>query len=366
MKIGILTFHCAHNYGAVLQCYALQETLKRMGNDVEVIDYRPNYLTRPYKPFNIHRCIRKNLFKALEQFLLGVITWHKRTLRFKAFNLFEKQNLQLSKWTNYTSHGLPQDYDIYIIGSDQVWNSSITHSYEPLYLANFPFSKSGKRYVGYAISMGKKDFVTPEEKEVICNALNNFDFLSVREGGLSTLLQPYTSKKIYKVLDPTLLADSSIWKNISKPPIVKKKIVVVYQVRKDKNTLRIANNIAKQINGEVVELVSIESGKSSFKKLYVASPSDFIGYMMYADYIITTSFHGTAFAIIFQKPFYCIRLNDGRDERSASLLASLDLTHMLIEKNENPSVMNIDYQMVNKKLDVLRKYSVDYLTQAIF
>ena len=365
MKIGILTFHCAHNYGAVLQCYALQETLKNMGHDVEVINYRPNYLTRPYKPLNMHRVIRKNLLKALEQLLIQIITWRKRTHRFREFVQFEKANIQLSKWTGSTSQGMPQDYDIYIIGSDQVWNSSITHGPEPLYLANFPFPKAGKKYIGYAISMGKEIFSTSKEKEIICNALKNFDFLSVREGNLSILLQSYTPKKIYKVLDPTLLAAPSIWKNISKHPIKKKKSVVVYQVRRDKNTLRIANQIAKQINGEVIELVSIESEKSSFKKLYVASPSDFIGYMMYADYIITTSFHGTAFAIIFQKTFYCIRLNDGRDERSASLLASMGLTDRLIGKKDNPSIETIDYQIVNEKLNTLRQYSIDYLSQAL-
>ena len=238
MKIGILTFHCAHNYGAVLQCYALQETLKNMGHDVEVINYRPNYLTRPYKPLNMHRVIRKNLLKALEQLLIQIITWRKRTHRFREFVQFEKANIQLSKWTGSTSQGMPQDYDIYIIGSDQVWNSSITHGPEPLYLANFPFPKAGKKYIRYAISMGKEIFSTSKEKEIICNALKNFDFLSVREGNLSILLQSYTPKKIYKVLDPTLLAAPSIWKNISKHPIKKKKSVVVYQVNTSVNFYR--------------------------------------------------------------------------------------------------------------------------------
>ena len=206
-----------------------------------------------------------------------------------------------------------------------------------------------------------------EAKSFYLKSLENFDSLSVRESSMKILLQPLIGKKIEEVLDPTLLADSCIWKNIIKKPYIKYKYVLVYQVRSDKNTLRIARQIANEIGAVVIEVMANFFIKDCFhkNKIQCASPEEFIGFIKNASFIVTTSFHGTAFSIIFNKPFYCVTLNDGEDSRSASLLKSIGLENRMIQKDSSPKFSDVDFNYANESLSLQKKESLYFLNKAI-
>lgn len=362
MKIGILTFHCAHNYGAVLQCYALQETLKQMGHEVEVIDYRPQYLLSPYTILNKDRIISKNPLKFLKRIICEFLLLAVRLKRYKVFENFIQNNLILS--SRVTKYNIPSYYDVYIMGSDQIWNPRITNGFDPVYFGLFSFQKGNRKYIAYAASMETK-ILDDQTKNTYKNILNNFNYISVRETQLASLLQPLTNLKINVVVDPTLLTNTITWDKFVQKPNLNKKYVLVYQVRMSNATLRIANKIAKQINADVIEITANINIKFKRNILQCESPENFVNLIKYASYIITTSFHGTVFSIIFNKPFYCIKLDDGEDTRSMCLLNSVGLNNRMINKDDNPILSEIDYEVVNNKISNLRNESINFLISSI-
>ena len=251
------------------------------------------------------------------------------------------------------------NYDVIVIGSDQVWNPKITNGFDDVYFAQFPFAKAMKRYVAYAASMEAKK-LEDEEISFYKSRLSNFDAISVREKELLSLLQVHVDQPIKQVLDPTLMVSSDLWDKLSSKKKIKGKYVVVYQVRNNKNTLRIANYIANQLNAKVVVLVAWL--QINYQNTYqTASPEDFVNIIRNAACVVTTSFHGTAFSIIFNRPFYTVRLNDGADSRSSSLLESLGLENRMINIDDSPVFTTIDYTAVNPRLNSLRQQSQEFL-----
>lgn len=362
MKIGILTFHCAHNYGAVLQCYATQEFLRSKGYDVEVINYRPQYLLDPYKLFDRRRVISKNPVLLLKLLVVEILKFSNRYKRFKGFEKFIHNRLQIGNAV--TRDSLPSDCDAYIIGSDQVWNSRITRGFDPVYFADFSFEKGNKKFISYAASMESKT-LTPEQIDFYTKSLQNFDSLSVRESQLQQLLQPLISKKISQVLDPTLMVPTHVWDKFSTQKTEGDKYVVIYQVRQDPNTMRIAEHIANQIGAKVKVLVAWLQYKAVEGTDQTATPEEFVDAIRNAACVVTTSFHGTAFSVIFNRPFYTIKLNDGCDSRSESLLGTLNLEERVVEVNASPIFSDIDYSLVNQKLEQLRSESQGYLLNSL-
>lgn len=357
MKIGILTFHSAHNYGAMLQCYALQEVLKHMGHDVEVIDYRPDYRLRPHQVFDIHR------FKPLpiiKQIAFKIITLKDRAIRNRKFENFMRNYLALSD--RVAKNLIPDSYDIYVMGSDQIWNPKITQGFDPVFFGCFGFPKAKRIYISYAASMEQLE-LNDDEKEFCHKALNNFDAISVREKVLANLLQPLTSKKVEIVLDPTLLLDTQNWEEIAKLPKIKEKYVLVYQIRVKKNIVQIANEIARQINAIVIQVTV--SPYHNRRKLQHESPTQFLGLMQHAACVVTTSFHGTAFSVIFNRPFYYVELGDGCDSRAKSLLSDIGLANRITQVNDSPTFTSIDYDIVNDTLVELKMKSLEFLRRSI-
>ena len=322
MKIGILTFHCAENYGAVLQCYATQEYLKSQGHEVCVIDYRPDYLLRPYQLIHTKRIKCSKPLEAVVNLSKELIHIPKRCYLKWAYRRFSTTHLALTKRVTATS--IPAELEAYVVGSDQIWNPKLTKGFDDVYFCRFPFPKEGRKYIAYAASMEAKD-IDEKGKKYYHDSLQGFDAVSVREQNLATLLQPLTHQPITKVLDPTLMVDPKVWDNFTCKERLPKKYVLVYQGRSSAHTLRIAKDIARQIDAEVVVLGTWLSLNShlSYKSV---SPEGFIHAIRNAACVVTTSFHGTAFSIIFGRPFYTVKLNDGADSRSQSLLTTLQYT----------------------------------------
>ncbi|WP_294591280.1 polysaccharide pyruvyl transferase family protein [uncultured Bacteroides sp.] len=357
MKIGILTFHCAHNYGAVLQAYALQECLKELNHEVAIIDYRPGYLIKPYQSFYIRRYIRRNIIRGIYLLILEPFLYSKRKIKSHNFDNFIKKKLLLSEY-NDLGH---TDYDIIILGSDQIWNPNLTGgTFDSVY-----FGENFKgRIVSYAASMGIGR-IPEKSKEKVKKMLQRIYMIGVRETSMIRPLQQLClNSKISLTLDPTLLAGKTVFDRIKITPSVNKTYVLVYQVVVIPETYRIANEIARQIGAEVFYCGA--SLKVNAKDNYdqTASPEAFVGYFANASCVVSTSFHGTAFSVIYNRPFYTIKLGSETDLRSNSFLENIGLSHRMIEKDSSPVFSEIDYSDANKHLLDMRIKSLDYLISA--
>ena len=358
MKVGILTFHSALNFGAVLQCHALYSTIKSMGHDAEVIDYRPSYLYFPRPSISIRHTIKhpirtilslsdiKSRQKTFDSFFSFVSTWNRSPI------VQSKEELE----------SLVDSYDVIIVGSDQVWTKRHNGG-DPIW---YGVCKSGDRthWITYAASAGDANLQS-EDINFLKEALSKFSSISVREQKLADAIRDTFSKNVPVVLDPTLLAEESIWEQWYKP-VISGDYIVVYQARQDDNTFRIAEEIGRQIG---VSRIVVMDNHPNVKRLgfYVchASPSDFISIIRNAKCVVTTSFHGTAISIIAETPFYTLRLDDNADERSQNILSMLELSDRFIAKDDTPQFVGVDFQRPKSLLKTQRTFSLAYLKEAI-
>ena len=372
MKIGILTFHCAHNYGAVLQAYGLQEYLKSCGHEVEVIDYRPKYLTRVYSVIPLPRLSGLSWFRKIKR----LAYWHsilpKRILliptklrRRKGFEKFISEKLNLSR-DHFVENGrVPvENYDAIVFGSDQIWSPNHTEGGDPIFLGDF-LTPAGTLKIAYAVSAGASS-ETLGENPVFVNALENFNVLSVREANLGKSLQPHTDLKIETVLDPTLLADKSVWEELAEPPKTDKKYVLVYQVSYKPEADRVARELAAQIGAEVVSVWAGYTFRGNMLK--TETPEQFVGWFKNATCVVSTSFHGTAFGLIFEKPLYYVGNGNAAENRPKQILNALGLSERYIAgTSPTPKFSEIDYPSIrNKKLlETLQGHSREFLKKSL-
>lgn len=373
MKIGILTFHCAHNYGAVLQAYGLQEYLKSCGHEVEIIDYRPKYLTRPYGVFPIPNLKRGTIFRRILRlgawffrFPKHVMAMSIRRNRRKGFEKFISEKLNLSREQFMENSRVPtENYDAIVFGSDQIWSPNHTEGGDPIFLGDF-LTPAGTLKIAYAASAGASS-ETLGENSVFANTLKNFDAISVREDNLGNSLQPHTDLKIKTVLDPTLLADKSVWEKLAVPPKTSKKYVLVYQVSYNPEADRVAKELSEQLDAEVVSIWAGYGLPSSCNE-NMESPEQFVGWFKNAACVVSTSFHGTAFGLIFEKPLYYVGNGNAAENRPKQILNALGLSERYIAgTSSTPKFSEIDYSLLrNKKLlETLQGHSREFLKKSL-
>jgi len=354
MKIGIITFHRAHNYGAVLQCYALSRVLQSMGCEVEVIDYRNQHIEDYYSgnfSWNyLFRCILKLKRYPLIQHLRFNLFIEQRRRRFRSF-----RNRYLSMSRLCLSTEIPQDYDCYIIGSDQMWGIHCYGGYDPIYWGEFkrPF---GSRLYGYAIS-ASGDYRKHLSNEQIRQAVDRFDDITFREKFVAEDVCAITGLCKNLALDPILLADISIWTPLLRNKWQKRTYVAVYHIRKPafaKELLQIqAEEFARSHGWEVIDLSEMNY-----------SVEDFVSVIRYAQCVFTTSFHATVFSIIFRIPFWSYRLNDGHDGRYVDLLQMLGLSSHIVDSITTFADVPI-VEDCSLKIESLKEPSVEYIKKII-
>lgn len=358
MKIGILTFHNAHNYGAMLQCYALQQYLISEGYDAEVIDYRPDFYKKQYSENRFIDCLGKNPFRWFNNIYYNYYLHNKRC---HSFEHFHEKYLIMSKERNCQI--IPDTYDAYIVGSDQIWNPNLTNGFQKVYFCLFGNKQSNKKYISYAPSMEINN-LSREQIIFLKNALKNFNSISVREKSLINLLQPLTNLPITQVCDPTLLVDINVWEPMAKKRLIKDSYIVLYQIRESEIARNLAKKIASQNNASIVELTARIDKKINCK-YQTASPTEFVNYIANAEYVITTSFHGTALSVIFNKPFYSVSLGDNFDSRSISFLKSLQLEDRIISQQDDIIIKPINYNRANELIKIQREQSRQFLKSAL-
>lgn len=349
MRIGILTFHAAHNYGAVLQCYSLQEYLKSLGHDVSVINYQNKRMLSVYKRFRIGRILKKNPIQMIKNVYTEFSLYKKRQKRYLAFQKFIKGKLNLVPVE--TIERLP--FDIIFIGSDQVWNYKLTYGFDSYYWGDF-MRPPHTMLVSYAASM--QDKWAESKNEIIKLKLKNFNFISVREASLARKLQILSpDKRIYHVVDPTLLLSTSIWNRIAIQPNIHSPYVLFYQVDVNPLAREIAKKIAER-EGLKLLVISANIQNENDDVSISVSPADFVGLVKYSKMIVSASFHATVFSILLRKDFYSVKAH-GKNARINSLLSSLGLESRAIESIPN-KIEAVDYGLVN--IENIKKESVQF------
>jgi len=360
VKVGILTFHKANNYGAVLQAYALQETIRSMGHEVEIIDYKQEHISKKYRKIRIN-------FSGFAPFIRSIASTiiHFRNLSIigNNFNSFRKENLLISK-ESYDNLDKIYGYDAYISGSDQVWNLKLTGYDKSFFL---DFNNKGKK-VSYAASLGQ-DRISIEDKEFIRKYIDNFDSISVREASAQNILSSLTTKKITRVLDPTLLTDKQVW---NKFLTVNKygEYILVYSVGQLNNIIRIAHETSEILDTKILFLTArrIQANlKQKHIHMKVICPSEFLTLLYNAKFIVTNSFHGTAFSVIFNKNFITIPHKE-TGARMIEMLQLLNLKNRIITNEngvDNIIKNEIDYRLPNEILNNEKTESHDFLKKAL-
>ena len=365
-KIGILTTYFATNFGAMLQPFALKRTLESFGFDVEFIRYKQPKVYNVYKPIHPKRFLSTHIqsnFKYLKECLVYL----KKSKNFKKFKL-----KYLQPKDGFVKNIDPSK-DFYVMGSDQIWNPVVTGGFDDVYFGRFQTKAEAKK-IAYAASAESIDY-NPEQVDYLKKNLQNFDFISVREYKLAEDLSRVTGRTdIQTVLDPTLLADPSIYDEIEiKNPLPGQKFIFFYKIRNCWNFIDKIHSYAKQKKAQLLILSSwyerdIEDyAKQNSDVVYIptAGVEFFLGAVKYSECIFTPSFHGCAFPIIFHKPFFSLLLEDNWNTRVNDLLKTLGLTERLLTKQTNIEDSSIDFSNADKRLQERRNQSISFLKNSL-
>ena len=362
-KIGIITFHKAHNYGASLQAYALKTILEREGNSVEFIDYFPEMMQKQY---NVMKINKKNIFTMIKSFISSIVYFNKNKKRYNNFNTFINKNFNLTN--KYDSIEAikknPPQEDVYITGSDQVWNPDITKGLSDVYTLNF--GKNDITRISYAASIGKKTLGNEPYGEKI----SKIDYISVREETAKNLLQPIINKPINVVLDPTLLIDHNEWeKKFNLQNREKEPYILAYRVEENAEYLKIVNELSKNTGIKVINFEKRQKKYDNFmRSAYEDGPEEFVRLIRNAEYIVTTSFHATVFSILFHKNFFIVP-HKTTGSRVIDLLNKLNIkkrVYFSLKEFKESNYKNIiNYTDVDRILYKEREKSLEFLRKAL-
>lgn len=388
MKIGIVTFSRCDNYGAELQAYALQKKLNDLGYDAEVLDLEMQKkklastrvivkaIINRYKQFGLWKGTGKVIRLIVDKYALRQSTKRNQD------KIVEKHKLFTSFFNDFTRHSnryyslsdvytADMPYDIYIAGSDQIWNYMQT-DYLDVYFLMFA-NRFHARKISYAASFSVP-YIPDDLKRKYKKLIENLDFISVRELDGQRIVEECSRRKAEVVLDPTLLLDKKEWiENVGVAgEYANKRYVLVYTLSGSRYIYYLAKSVASQLGVEVINIKSNfcrTKGDEGITHLYNVGPREFVSLFEHAAYVITDSFHGTAFSINFNIPFTTLlNPSSNMNSRALSILKITRLENRLIYDNgENllPNDLHVDYTKVNRIIEEWREKSLNYLNTVL-
>lgn len=362
-KIEVITLHRIVNYGSVLQAYATQYVLENMGYDVEFLDYYPErmHLLGMLKRIkNKNNKLKKSL---ILRTIARCIMFPSYILRFTRFNKFIKSKLKLSPITYYTANEIdnnPPIADYYCTGSDQVWNSGWNEKIDkPFFLS---FNTGTKKCFSYAASFGKSS-LEDWEKDETKKLLLKYSNISIREKSGVEILENLGISNSLNVLDPTLLLNNEEWSKLASDKYKNKNYIFVYNLNRNKKIDKYVEKLAEEKDLEIyyVSYALHEFYKKGKMKCNV-SVEDFLSLIKYARYVVTDSFHATAFSINFNTDFMIV-FPDKYSTRVKSILEITKLESRIVDDFNNINLANkkINFENANKILETERNKSKKFL-----
>lgn len=388
MKIGIVTYVKCDNYGAELQAYAMQYVYNKLGYDAEVLDlekqnkelssslstiipaivnrFKTYGIKAPYKILQLVWDVIQRK-KAKKQFAVDIQKKHELFTRF----FDEKIKHSPIYYTLKSVYVEDMPYDVYVAGSDQIWNYMHT-DFLDVYFLEFADRFKAKK-IAYAASLSIPDIPVRLQADYQ-KYFENMDYIGVRELNAKDIVEKYSDKKATVVLDPTLLIHKEEWREHVANEIMKgPKYVLIYTLSGSKYIRNLAKSIAKRI-GDDCQVINIKSDfrpekKDWIKHLYQVGPKEWVGLIMNAAYMVTDSFHGTAFSINFNIPFTTLlNPSSNMNSRALSILEITGLKDRIIYddgSNQLPKTLTVDYNRVNPIVDDWRKKSENYIRESL-
>lgn len=361
MRAAIITLHRVFNYGSVFQTYATQKILEDLNYKVEVIDYITEQRTNKRLFLGVPNFIKKDIYHQSKYLCMKMISvlWKK-----KSFGGFLKRHVHLTQKKYITVKNIENNVpmaDIYIVGSDQVWNSTYNEGIDRGFFLDFVHNT---KKIAFASSFGKEKL---EEWEVAETKkyLSDFKKISVREmQGLKILSDMGLDGEC--IIDPTLQIKKEVWLSLASRRLVKEKyLLLMLLYNEDNGATEYARKVADK-NGLLLVKLSWELIKpSKIDKLMThRKPEDFLSLFNYADFIVTNSFHGLAFSLNFNKEFVVFPRNE-YNSRIESLLELVGLSERMIQKTGYNPLKKIDYNKVNNTLGIERQKARKFLEEAL-
>ena len=378
--VGIITYHKHYNYGTMLQAFALQEAIRKMGCRTEIIDFfQPNKLSGKEKFFYYCRkgilCIRNP--KEVEAIILKKKTIEAHSLdineREKAFDDFYNEHISLSnKKYNNDSEIMdnPPEYDVYIVGSDQTWNPNVGGNPEAFYLS---FASPDKRRVSYGPSISAES-LTKKQSKRMSRLLENVELLSCREEQGARLLRKITGREVVVVLDPVFLLSQDEWKNYGSRTQYPSKYILQYFLGNNIQHRKYVQVLAQEKGLPIIALPhdSVDFDNKDVTNIW-CGPDEFLSLVRNATLVCTDSFHGTAFSLIFEKEVYSfLKHKQGsrksENSRIENLYKTFGIDNRIITNcrlNFDKELPIIDYDKVREKIRIKKDESLEYLRDAI-
>lgn len=370
MKIGLLSFHNAANYGAALQTYALERFLEDHGYDCEYIDYQNERRRHGYDMgFQIKDSIRRRHYISAVKYMVGAPFLNARK---RYFTRFYKQFVRYSAKTYLSSESLMEAnslYDCFVTGSDQIWNPE--HNGADLnFLLDFVTDNSKK--MSYSSSLSVKE-IPQELQDGYKHCFEGFRYLSTREPSGAELIKELTSRDAKIVLDPVFLIKAEDWKKLmdTLPSPKRRPYLFSYTNREDQMAkfLRTGYDMSHLCHYKLSRFTTVSDFiNPKVKVKYIMSPIGFLQNITGAEMVVSASFHCISFCIILNKPFVCFLTGDeGKDERLKTLLSTFGLMERIYSDTmtEEDVLRSIDFESINRILEEKRRDSMSYLLSSL-
>ncbi|MBQ8212015.1 MAG: polysaccharide pyruvyl transferase family protein [Treponema sp.] len=381
MKIATITFHHVYNFGGVLQALALQTFLEKMGHEVQIIDYRPKYLESEYRIWKspIKSALQrkkelqemsysffqlsKSIFRCWAGTLKQNLHISSRMCKRRAFEKFINTNLNLTK--RYQENNIASFnsdmFDVYICGSDQIWNKKISGgNYDPAYF--FGFLNDEARKNSYSASSGDSLSRTDAELNLY---LDSFDYVSVREKKDQRILQEILHKSVYQTIDPTLLLTSDDYSKYERKNDEKGPYILVYLLERNPVFFDILKKVKKETGIEhVIDLSSTHYFFCDNLMRKTVGPDGFLSYVKNASFVLTNSFHGTVFSVIYHKQFFTFP-HSQRASRMVELLEALGLQERIVGRDGKYTFEIINFAVVDQQRCALIAESEKYINNLL-
>jgi len=363
MKIATLTFHRAVNYGAVLQAVALCQALKNRFPDCEsgILDYHNEKIEKKFRPFFVKK--KKNPIGTVKSVIHAFMAYPVRSKKKKKFEEFLENNASLIPFTtDEEKNAALREIDRYIVGSDQVWNFDLSGNDET-YLLGFIAEKEKKG--AYAPSIGKTELTESEYSKL--QAVKDFGYLSAREETASDIIENITGSKPALVPDPVFLLSKEEWRaKEEKYKGIPEKYVLIYKFAdNDKKMTQFAYDYAKKNNCEIVIVQSSLKNADGAKVVRDASPGEFLWLIDNAQCVVTNSFHGTAFSILFEKEFYS-EANVARGTRIKEVLRLYGLEgQLMLDGVKAGRAVSESRDKVSEHISFYRTNAFEYLDRIV-
>lgn len=344
MKIALLTIWHEKNYGAELQAYATIKLLQKFGHQVEMINIRLSDMRKGNMNGKIYNLICKFTpgHKKFNEF------WNTHipmTRRYKTITELQKD---------------PPVADIFMVGSDQVWNPELTKDFSLLYFLNFG-SDNSKR-VSFASSFGTTSWNYPEIQHEVTQLLKRFNYITCREESGVSLLRDFFGVKSTNIVDPTLILGD--YKNLI-PNTIEKNTLLYYPLGTDIELEIFANKLSEEL-----QLIPINNNK---KELFLGrlewnrtGIEEWLQNIAESKFVVTRSFHGLVFSLLFHRNFAIVATKNGRNSRIIDLLSLIGLTDRFYDTfdslySSKPWKKEIDYNIIDHRISIIRKNSINEL-----